>query len=143
VAALATSHRRLCFGRKASSIVSVSSVGLVGDAFGASSVTTRSTHAVRPPGASGVVVRSCRAFFSARFPTSRPALRTLVLVHRMHVLLASGAALRSLSLVVHRRPRVGLSSCATCRRLQHRCEGPPQGVARSSIVNASLVSRFQ
>ncbi|KAK1649921.1 hypothetical protein QYE76_067726 [Lolium multiflorum] len=46
----------LCFGRKASSVVSPSSIGLGGDAFGASSVATRSAHVASPSDSSVVVV---------------------------------------------------------------------------------------
>jgi hypothetical protein len=44
-AALATKHR-LCCERKVASLVWLSSVGIAGDVFGASSVATRSAHDV-------------------------------------------------------------------------------------------------
>jgi hypothetical protein len=61
-AALAASHL-LCFTRKVLSVVSLSSDGLVGGAFAALSVATRSAHVVSPsmhplsrPGSSGSVL---------------------------------------------------------------------------------------
>jgi hypothetical protein len=45
-----------CFGMKVSSAASPSSVGPMGDVSGASSVATRSRHAVSPSDASDVVV---------------------------------------------------------------------------------------
>src|SRR4051812_44691598 len=79
-AALATS-RRLCFKRKFLSIVSPSSVGLEGDAFGASSLATRSAHVVSPSGAFVIValVIGSDSAMHAFLPLVI-ALRTLVLV---------------------------------------------------------------
>jgi hypothetical protein len=55
-AAATTVGRRLCIGRKVSSIVSLSSVGLEEGAFGASTVATRPGRAVGPTDASVAVV---------------------------------------------------------------------------------------
>jgi hypothetical protein len=61
------------------------------------------------------------------------AFRPLVLALQILMLLASGAALRPLSLVVPRRPGVGLRSCATRLCVQRCCQDPLLGVVRSSV----------
>jgi hypothetical protein len=133
-AAASTESHRLRFAMKASSIVSPSSDGLVGDALGASSVTTRSAHAVSLSDASVIVVLVIESDSAMHaFPPLVLALRTLMLVLRMHVPLANRASLRLHSLVVPRRPGLGLRSCAARRRLQYRRQDPLQGVARSSM----------
>jgi hypothetical protein len=81
-AALAASHR-LCFDRKASSIVSPSSIGLRGDAFGASSVATGPTLSVSPLDASDVV---------------NPVTRSVSVVHAfLQLVLAHQTRARSLN----------------------------------------------
>jgi hypothetical protein len=133
VAALATIHHRLCFGRKVSGVVSPSSVGLEGVVFSASSVATRSAHVVGPSDASVVIVLATRSdYVVCALLLLVLALRTLVLVLRMLVLLVSGATLRPLSLVVPCCLGVGLRSCATHRYVQSCRQGPLLGVARSS-----------
>jgi hypothetical protein len=108
-AALATSHH-FCFERKAPSVVSSSSVGLVGDAFGASSVTTRSTHAMTSLDASDGVILVIGSDFSV-CAFQLLVLWTLVLALRTHMLLAREVTLRSLSLRVPRCPGVWLRLC--------------------------------
>ncbi|KAK1617757.1 hypothetical protein QYE76_023274 [Lolium multiflorum] len=99
-AAPAESHR-LCLGRKASSVVSLSRVRLVEDAFGASSMATKSAHVVSLPYASVVVVLVTASVFAMHpFPSLVLTLRMLILVLWMHTPLASRAALRPHSLVV-------------------------------------------
>jgi hypothetical protein len=61
------------------------------------------------------------------------ALRTLLLVLRMLVLIASRAALCPLSLLVPRCPGVGLRSSATHHCVLRRRQGPLLGVASSSM----------
>jgi hypothetical protein len=119
---MSVSHRRW-FDGKVSSVVSPSSVGLGGDAFGASSMATRSRHVVGPSDAFDVVVLVIGSVFTMH------SFLLLVLALRLLVLLASGAARRPLSLVVPRRLRVGLRLSAT--RLDH-----PLDVARSSMSMA-------
>jgi hypothetical protein len=134
VDALTVGHR-LCFGRKVSSVVSPSSVGLEGGDFGASSVATKSAHVMGPLDASDVavlVIGSDSAVHALLLPVLAP--RTVVLVLRMLVLLASGATLHSLSLVVPRCLGVGQRSFATRRCMQQRRQDPLQGVARSSVA---------
>jgi hypothetical protein len=131
--ALAASHR-LCFERKVLSVVWPSSIGLEGDAFGASSVTIRSTHAAVPSNASVVTILVIGSIFVVHgFLPLVLALQTLVLVLRMLLLLASGAALRSLSLVVPCCLGVGLRSSATHQCMQRCHQYPLLGVARSSV----------
>jgi hypothetical protein len=99
VAAGSVASHHLCFRTKASSLGSPSSVGLVGDAFGALSTGTRSAHAVGFSDASVVVVLAIESDFAVHaFPPI--VLLTLVIALRTHVLLASRAALRPLSLGV-------------------------------------------
>jgi hypothetical protein len=106
----------------------------VGDAFGVSSVTTRLAHAVRPSCASVVVNLVIGSDSAVRaFQPLVLALRTLVLVIRTHMLLARGATLRPLSLVIPQSLGVGLRSCAARPRLQHHRQCHLQGVVRSSM----------
>jgi hypothetical protein len=126
-AAAPTASHCLPFAMKFSSVVSPSSIGFVGDTLGASSVTTRSAYAVSPSDASVVVILVIGSDSVVR------TLPPVVLILRMHVLVASGAALRPHNLVVPRRPELGLKSCAARRRLHHRCQDPLQGVAGSSM----------
>jgi hypothetical protein len=111
--------------KKASSVLSSSSVGLVEDAFSASSVTTRSAHSMSPSDASSVIVIVTESDYV------KCAFSLLVL--RAYFLLASGVTLLLLNLVILRLPRVGLRPCAAHRRLQHRHQGRLQCVARSSM----------
>jgi hypothetical protein len=92
-AATVTSHR-LWFGRKVSSVVSPSSVGLEEGAFGASSVAIRSARVVDLTDVSGVIVLVIGSVSTV--PAFLPlvlALQTLMLLFRALVLLDSGASL--------------------------------------------------
>jgi hypothetical protein len=120
-------------GDRPDRVVWPSSVGLVGDAFGASSMTIRSAHAVSPSDASVVValVTGSDSAMHAFLPLVL-ALRLLVLVLQTRLPLASGAALRLHRLGVPRRPGI-VPRLFARRRLQHRRQGPLQGVPRSSM----------
>jgi hypothetical protein len=134
-AAAPVASHRLCLRRNLSTVVSPSSVGLGGDAFGASSVIITSTHAASPSNASAAVVLVIGSVSVERaFLSPALALQTLVLVLWTIVLLASGATLRPLSLVVIRYLGVGQRSCASRRCVQRCRQDPLQGVARSSVA---------
>jgi hypothetical protein len=129
VAAPTASHH-LCFERKVSNVVSPSSLGsremlLVPRAcHQVSTCCEPLMHPMLSPGQGSVFV--VRAFMSLVL-----AHRTLVLVLRMLVLLASGAALRPPCLVVPCHPRAGLRLCAIC--VQRCRQDPLLGFVRSSV----------
>jgi hypothetical protein len=136
-AVVVTVGHQLRIGRKVSSVVSLSSVGLEEGAFGASSVATRSGHAVGPTDASVAVVLVIGSVSAVRaFLQLILALRMLVLVRRILALLVSRAALCLLSLVVPRHLGVGLTSCATRLCLQRCHKDPLLGAARSPMSTA-------
>jgi hypothetical protein len=100
-------------------------------------VATRSAHVMGPLDASDVVVLvigSDSAVHALLLPIVALAPRTVVLILRMLVRLASGATLRSLSLVVPRCLGVGQRSFATRRCMQQCCQDPLQGLARSLVA---------
>jgi hypothetical protein len=89
---------------KVSTVASPSSAGLEGGVFGALSVDTRSAHVVGHSDASDVVVLVTGSVSAVRALLLLVlALRRLGLVLRSLVLLASGVALRPLTLVAPRR----------------------------------------
>ena len=111
---------------KVTSVALPSSVALKEGAFVASSMATKSVHAVIHSDAFAVV-----ALVIGRGSVVL-ALRSLAVALRSHVLLVSGAAPRPSSLVL-RWPGVGLRLWAT-RRCVCRCrQGPNMGVARIPV----------
>jgi hypothetical protein len=131
-AAAPATSQRLCFERKVSSVVLLSSVGLEGGVSGGSSVTTRPARVVGGHLDASIVVVLGTESISAVLVFLPPLVKrwSVVFVLWSLLLLASGAALRQLSFVVPRCLRVGLRSWAS--RLRRCCQDPLLRVASKS-----------